>query len=168
MKLNELKQEKTGTYAGVKYSDKTNKLINDYIKENKIPNPTDKIHTTVLYSEKYLPDFTSQGKIDPPYIVTPGNFVIWETQPDEDGETSNCLVLKVECKQLAKRHKEIIEEHGAVDRHKEFKPHITLSYDAGDIDIKKLPKLKGELEVVNEYHQDIDENWAKKHTKKKK
>ena len=69
MKLKDLFEKdatKKGSYAGVRFDKETNRALHKYMKENKIPNAIrpDKLHTTVLYSRKYLPNYKPAGKIE--------------------------------------------------------------------------------------------------------
>ena len=154
-----------GTYAAVHFSEDTKDAIVEYIKENDIPNatPTAELHTTLLYSRKYCPDYTPQGKID--FIGKPGAFDVWEGQPDKDGHKPNCLVMEFECAKLNARHKELMDEHDATFDYPEYKTHITFSYDIGDMDIKDLPKFTDKIEIVKEYGEDLDLNWAENNAK---
>lgn len=159
MKLNEIKEERRkGTYAAVHFDDNTKQAIKKYIEENNIPNavPVNKLHTTLLYSRKFLPDYVAAGKVH--LVGQPTNFENWPTQDKQ----SNCLVLKYDCPDLVKRHKFLMKEHGATFDYDEFKPHVTLSYDIGDMDIKDLPKFEDDIVIVEEYSEDLDLNWAKK------
>lgn len=171
MKLNEvMKKEKEsdkGTYAGVRFDEDTVNRVKAFAVENEIPNtvPKNKIHTTVLYSRKYLPDYSPQGVFTKPLVGKPSQFDVWESQPDEEGDKSNCLILQYDCSDLVDRHKTLMDEHDAEFDYDEFKPHITLSYDIGDFDVKPLdPKKIGDLNIVKEYGEDLDFNWAKKNT----
>ncbi len=161
--ITEKKQNK-GTYAGVKFSDKTKKSIEGYIKDNDIPNPlsTDKMHSTLLYSRKFCPKYTPLGEMEEALIGNADAFESWESQPDDDGNKSNCLVLKYNCDALKDRHESLMDEHGATFDYDDFTPHITFSYDAGDLDPKKLPKFEEEIEIVEEYGEDLDLDWAQK------
>jgi hypothetical protein len=168
MKLDELiveKKQPDGTYAGVHFSKETVEAIAAYCKENKIPNRTrhEKMHTTVLYSRKYLPDYEPAGKYEKPMIGTPTGFDIW---PSKGEDPKNCLVLEYKCPELEKRHEELMKDHEATYDFDEYKTHITFSYDVGDLDIKTLPKFESKIEIVEEYGQDLDLNWADKSTKK--
>lgn len=165
MLLMELKQEK-GTYSGVKFDDKTTDAILTYIKTNKIPNglPANKMHSTVLYSRKFLPDYKPAGDYDKALEGVPTNFDIWPSTND-DGTTSNCLVLKYDCDDLVKRHKDLMDEHQATYDFPNYEPHITLSYDIGNIKTTKLPDIKGILPtitIVHEYGEDLDLSWSNK------
>lgn len=162
MKLKDIMESKTtkGTYAAVTFNRNTNKLIHDYIKETKLPNAVrpDRLHTTLLYSRKYVPEFKAQGKIDPPWIGEPESFDVWESQ-----EGARCLVLKYSCKKLEQRHKELMDKYDATYDFLTYQPHITFSYDIGDIDPADLPdvrKFVGDIEIVEEYDEDLDLDWA--------
>lgn len=155
-----------GTYAAVNFDKETIKTIQEYMKENDIPNPlsSDKMHTTLLKSRKYCPDYKAAGKIDPPWVGTPTEFEVWKTRPKDGGEGSNCLVLRFECKELNDRHAELMKEHDASYDFPDYKTHISLSYDIGDMDWKKLPDIKkylGDIKIVEEYGEDLDLDWAK-------
>lgn len=168
MKLDDLLVEKKkpdGTYAGVHFSDDTTKAIQKYCKENKIPNRTrlEKMHTTVLYSRKYLPDYEAAGKLDKPMVGTPTGFDVWESKPTKDNpKPKRCLVLEYDCPELDKRHKKLMKDHDALYDFDEYKTHITFSYDIGDMDIKDLPEFTHKIEIVEEYSQDLDLDWADK------
>ena len=134
-KKQEQKQNNKGTYAGVRFDEDTTKRIRTFIEENEIPNgvPNNKLHTTLLYSRKYLPDYKAAGQYDDPLVGEPTEFDVWESQPDDKGETSNCLVLQYECDPLSERHKSLMDEHGATFDYDEYRPHVTLSYNIGDM-----------------------------------
>lgn len=167
MRLQDLQEqeEKKGTYAGIQFDDDTKDRIMQFIKENKIPNPIarDKLHTTLIYSRKYLPKYEAAGKINPPWVAEPVDFDVWESQADKDGKKSRCLVMKIECTECTERHNEIMDEHKATFDYDEYRPHITLSYDIGDFKTSTLPKAStiGDLKAVKEYKEDLNLNWAK-------
>jgi len=158
------KKENKGTYAGVRFSDKTKKSIDGYLKDNSIPNPlsTDKMHSTLLYSRTYCPKYTPAGEMEESLVGKADDFESWESQADEDGNKSNCLVLKYACDGLTDRHESLMKEHGATFDFDDYTPHITFSYDVGDLDPKKLPKFEEEIEIVEEYGEDLDLDWANK------
>jgi len=169
MKLTEIIEEKIqkGTYAGVRLSNKTINAIKKFIKDNDIPNPIEpeKMHTTLLYSRKYLPDYKAKGKYDDILEGTPSGFEKWPSQPDDDGKVAMCLVLKYTCTALSKRHKELMKEHEATYDFPDYKPHVTLSYDVGSLQCKDLPKFEEPIEIVEEYAEDLNLDWAKDNTK---
>lgn len=171
MKLEELmedrRKQERGTYAGVRFDTATVDAIEKYMKDNDIPKAVsgDKLHTTLLYSRKYLPDYKATGKLTPHLIGTPTEFVVWKTSGDDGKEPANCLVLMYSCPALVKRHKELMKEYDATYDFDEYKTHITLSYDIGDLDIKTLPEIKKTIKsivIVEEYQEDLNLSWAHK------
>jgi hypothetical protein len=176
MKVQDLleQEQNKGTYAAVKFDTKTVDALQQYIEDNKIPNgtPAAKMHCTVLYSRKYCPDYTPQGDLDPPWEGTPDKLEVWESSGKLRNEpTTRCLVMKFKCDELNARHKELMDEHEATYDFPEYKTHITLSYDIGDMDETKLPSIKDALDkvtIVTEYGEDLDLDWASKNTGKDK
>lgn len=166
--INEDKKETKGTYAAVHFNKDTIDGIKKYIKENNIPNHTkfDKMHTTLLYSKKYCPDYEPMGKYDTPMVGKYKEFDVWDSQPDDDGNIAKCLVMCYDCSELTKRHNELMKEHSAVYDFDEYKSHITFSYDIGDMNIKDLPKFDGKIEIVEEYGEDLNLDWAKDNSEK--
>lgn len=172
MKVTELLNEKKqpdGTYAGVSFSKETINAIKQYIKDNNIPNGlrSDKMHTTVIYSRKYDPDFKALGKIDPPWTGTPTELDVWKTRPKDGSEGSNCLVLQFKCEKLNERHEELMKQYNFTYDFPEYKTHISLSYDIGDMEWKSLPKFEGKIEIIDEYGEDLNLDWAKEKGLKK-
>ena len=170
MKIAEMfltEQSEGGSYAGVRFDKSTKDAIAQYMQENDIPNPipVDKLHTTLLYSRKFLPDYTPKGKISPVWVGTPTTFDVWESKGKlRDEEPKKCLVLEYDCDKLDDRHEELMEEHGATYDFPTYKTHITLSYDIGDLDIKDLPDITDTLhkiKIVSEYGENLDLDWSK-------
>lgn len=166
MKLRELMEAMSkGTYAGVYFDEDTKAAVKQYIEYNNIPKPVnvDKLHTTLLFSRKYLPDYEPDGIYNNPLVGTPTELVVWETQRDEDKEPTNCLVLKYDCAKLVDRHKSLMKEHEATFDYPEFTPHITLSYDIGDMEIGDMSDITDVIKhiiIVEEYSEDLKLDWA--------
>lgn len=167
MKIKEILVEKSkkGTYAGAHFSDSTKKALGQYCEDNEIPNAInpDKFHTTILYSRKHLPEYKAAGVYDPMMVGKPKDtFHAWKTSPsDPEAEKTTCLILTFDCPELNARHKELMDEHDATYDYDEYKTHITLSYNIGDLDIEKLPPFKGDIEIVDEYQEELNLDWAK-------
>jgi len=166
MKLKEILEMKTeqeaGTYAGVTFAPTTITAFKNFIKKYKIPNatPIEKLHTTLLYSRKPLPNYKPETHINPPYVGTPENFEIWKTRDTE----SNCLILKYNCPGLIKRHNALMKEHEATFDFKDYIPHVTLSYNIGDMTLEDFgkPSELGDIIINKEYSTVLDPDWAKK------
>lgn len=167
--INSLVEEKKddnpdGTFVGVHLSKKSKDALAEAAAKMKVPNKLrrDKMHATLIYSRKYLPEFKAKGKFDEPLTATPDKLEIF---PSQDGN-SNVLVVRLDAPDLVKRHKEIMKEHGATYDFDEYKPHITLSYNVGDFDPDahdiKEHMDDPTIEIVDEYQEDLDLDWAKK------
>ncbi len=167
MRIFEVEQKEKGTYAGVYFSEETKNAIMKFIKDNNIPNAPkrDLLHCTLLYSKKHCPDYKAQGKIDPPMTGTPDGYTIWKSQPDDNGNKTNCLILKFTCQELTDRHNYLMKTHDATFDYDTYKTHVTLSYDVGDLKTKDLPQFEGQLEIVEEYHEELNVSWAINNTK---
>jgi len=70
------------------------------------------------------------------------------------------LVLKFKSKDLEKRFNTIINDYGATWDYEDYTSHITLSYNAPNIDITKLPPYTGPINIVSEYAEDLDFDWT--------
>ena len=149
-----------GTFVGIYFDVDTNKNIEEYIKANKIPNPilTEELHCTLIYGLKHLPNFKPLGKISGGVKYTIAQLEILKSRPDDYGKTSNVLVAKINSDFLVDRHNEIINEHDAMHDFDEYKPHFTLSYSVGDLDISELPSPNFGITIDEEYSQDLDLN----------
>jgi hypothetical protein len=159
-----------GTYAAVKYSTKTQDKIAKFVKDLGIPNPlpASKLHTTVLYSRKYLEDLPHKTvKFDHPLSATMKGFDVWKTRPDDGSKPTDCLVIKLDSPQLTMLHEVLMDLHKATYDFEKYTPHISLSYDIADFQTSKISShLKdfGNLEIVEFYVEDLDLNWAKNST----
>lgn len=155
MKLSEVTNNedgKPGTYAGVRFDKRTVKSLEKYVKDNDIPNANDNWHTTLLYSRKHLPNYVPKEKYKPAMEGTPMALEVWPTQSGK-----NCLVINYSCSQLYQQHHKLMMKHGATYDFDEYKPHITLSYDVGDLDVDKLPQYKNKIKIVGEYREELDD-----------
>lgn len=169
MKLSHLfeKEHKPGTYIAAKFNQKTLDLIESYIKDNNIPNATtiSKMHLTLLSSEQHLPKCKNGTvPVSPEIIAYPINLDIF-TSPGTAGQPdNNCLVMKVSSDELTQMHSDLLNDNEAIHKYGEFKPHITLSYNIGDMDIKKLPDIKEaipEITIDKTFCEPFKEDWAR-------
>jgi len=159
MRLYEMENDK-GSYAAVTFSPETVEALKAFQYDNNIPNPLnpDEFHSTVMFSRKYIPTFKALGALQ----NWTGRFTGWDVFPSDD---DNALVMKYECVELAERFDKIMSEYEATWDHEQFIPHVTLSYDIGDMDVKQLPKYDGPIVLINEHAEDLDlsTNWADEH-----
>lgn len=154
-------EEDTGAFVGVKFSATSVKSLKKLIKELEVPNPTDtdELHCTVMYTRSDVPDLLDMDgqSFEPPLVAEFHKFEIFKTQDDHD-----CLVLRVKCDELTKRHNEIKDKYGAVYTHPDYKPHITLSYkaDGFDLDAANAKKDIDPIEIIEEYVSPLDSDWT--------
>lgn len=157
-----LSENKRGTYVGLKFDSDSTMFLKSFMIENSIPNrvPSDKLHVTLLYSRKYLPDFKARGKIEP-INIKPLEFNVWDSNGENDTKTK-CLVLKFESKELKDLHNEYMDEYKATFDYPEYQPHVTLSYNIENYDARELTLPKRTLQLDYEYKELLNLNWASK------
>lgn len=156
--INEQEEQKPGTYAGVRFSDRTVQALIDYCDQNNIPNrlSEDKFHSTLLFSRKHLPDYVPKGRYNKPMIGEFSKIECWPSQVD-----TNCLIMRFKCESFKNRHKYLMNKHNATWDFENFLPHLTLSYDVpSDFDPSILPPFEGPIEIVEEYCEELDTEWA--------
>lgn len=136
-------EEKDITFLAVKLDEQSEDLLLKWAENNNIKNinPRDDLHITVVYAEG-LYDIKPLGEIDPPWIIYPRKFAIFPNIKDD----TNCLVLKVSSYELVYRHFKLKDKFKFPWKFPDYIPHITMSYDAGDIDpdqfdTDKIPAL---------------------------
>jgi len=159
----------SGTYAAVHFDEQTINKIQQFITDNNIPNglAPNKMHCTLLYSRKHLPDYVRHGDINPPLKGTPTKLEKWPSQPDSEGNVSMCLVMKFDCPELVERHNFLMKEHNASFDFDKYTPHVTLSYDVAGMQVKDLSNIEDTVDsmtVVYEYGDDLNLDWAKTST----
>lgn len=159
MKWSEITEAKQlpGTYAGVRFDSVTVDALVKYTKTHKIPEPVKPadFHTTLLYSRKHLPNYRPDTAYDDPMEGNVTGLRLW---PGETDKSKHILVMTYECPELSKRHKDLIDEHKAQWDFPDFKPHVTLSYEAAGFDLASLPKFEHPLRIVGEYAEKLDTN----------
>lgn len=159
--LDESDEPPTGAFVGVRFSPTTVKSLKTLIEDICVPNPTDtdELHCTVMYTKSDVPDLLDMKgqSFDPPLEAEFYKFEIFNTQDDHD-----CLVMRVKCDELTERHNEIKDKYGAVYTHPDYKPHITLSYNADgfDLDAANAKKDIDTIEIIEEYVSPLNSDWV--------
>lgn len=158
---------KPGTYAGVHFDDDTVSKLVEYTIDAKIDNALthEDFHTTLLYSRKHCSGYKAAGTYDKPMIATNLKLDIWHPKKEsgEDNTDINILVIKFKCPELSKRHNELMKEYEAEYDFDEYIPHVTLSYNAGKIDLNSLPDISKYLDkliIESEYGEDLKSKWS--------
>lgn len=156
MLLHELFEGKMdgGTFVGAHLSAESVALLKSFIEDNKIPNhiKLHKLHCTMLYSRETVANIEVDKTYETPIKCTAQGIAIWKTKKDENGNTKNCLVLQLKSPMATKRHDHFMKKYPeATHDYPEFKVHVTLSYDAGDFDVKALPAFTDNIYLTGEF-----------------
>src|SRR5690554_274481 len=106
-----------GTYVGLHFDEHSKKMVEKIVNDERIPNPIDyeKIHTTLVYSKKPLPDFEAEGDLEEPIEAEIDEFEIFKSK-----EGNNVLVAKLKCPNCTERHQNAREQHGATHDYDEY------------------------------------------------
>ena len=106
-------------------------------------------HVTLVYSKSpFLWDYESRNK---------------ETLLIKGGERTveifndDAVVLRITSPELEARYKELIAM-GAVSEHPDYKPHITLTYQAKGIDVGQIVPYTGDIQLGCEWWQPVGDN----------
>jgi hypothetical protein len=150
-------KETEGTYAAVTFKPQTVANIHRWLSANNIPNAikASSVHSTFIYSRKPLKGKWESKDYRNGLFINPGTYKL--EQWEDDGK--NILVLKYDSPVLQKRWRKA-RGMGATWDYPEFKPHITLSYDIGDLDISTLEVPTFSLVVDKEYSEPLKTGWA--------
>lgn len=124
--------------------------------------PVGDMHVTVTYSRRPVPwmkmggHWGYMGSEDDKHVVPPGGPRLVD-RLGRDG----AIVLHFFSGHLEHRHREMIEA-GATWDFPEYLTHVTITYDAGDIDLAKVEPYRGRLEFGPEIFEPIEEDWAER------
>jgi hypothetical protein len=123
--------------------------------------PADQLHVTVLYSKQPVdPMQMGEGWSSDP----DGGLVIKAGGPralERFGD--GALVLQFASWSLQSRHNDMVQA-GASHDWPEYLPHVTISYEAGDIDLETIKPYAGELRFGPEIFEPLDPDWKAKVT----
>lgn len=122
--------------------------------------PKDEMHVTIAYSRtavdwmKITEDYFSSedGSIE----IKPGSVRIVEPLG-----TEGAVVLMFNSSHLAYRHEDI-KRMGASWDHPEYQPHITITYDAGDLDLSEVEPYRGKIVLGPELFEEVNEDYKDK------
>ena len=110
----------------------------------------DKYHCTLIYSREPCKEPKPRKT-----LLIPVQAEKWDIFKSRDGK--NCLVLKLNSAAMQQRHKQLMKELEASYDFPTYLPHITVSYDAGDIDTSKLPLPERAFVMTGEYCELLDD-----------
>ena len=136
--LREAEIKEKGIYVAVKYNQSTGDDLLDFIKKYNIPSTlkAEDFHTTLIYSRKFADIKELDDNMEDSEIVAkPTELHVFETF-----DKKRALVIKLDCPYLEQRHKFLMKKYDLTYDYDEYIPHITLSYDIGDLEVPKIPK----------------------------
>lgn len=148
MKLGEIIESGKGTYAAVTFDDETVQNLKRYVKENSIPKPNTDWHATLLYSRRHMPNYSPDKEYTTVLEGVPTGFEMFD-----DGKV---LAVTFSCPPLYQRHHKLMLEHGGTYDFDQYRPHVTLSYDASSVKVDKLPEIDFPIKIIGEYAEDLD------------
>jgi phage-related protein (TIGR01555 family) len=124
----------------------------------KDPLPAGELHVTVCYSKMKV-DWLKMGEAwdsdrDGKMTVPAGGARIVEPLGDK-----GAVVLLFNSSSLSYRHEQLVRE-GASHDFDDYQPHVTISWNAGDMDLSKVEPYRGKLVFGPEIFAEIDEDWA--------
>lgn len=120
------------------------------------------MHVTVVYSRQpFSAEYSKMADTGEPARY--GNSVVRGGKRScmRLGKEGEALVLKFECGDLMYEHEEF-KRIGASWDHDEYKPHITLSYKAEDIDESKMEPYSGDIVLGNLMVEKIVDDWEER------
>lgn len=148
-------ESKQGTYCGIKYA--PNPEFQKWIKDNKIPNPInpEKLHTTVIFSRNPIEkQYQMNHQIISGNNFKPMKFEVFLTSTSK----KRALVIILDAPKAVEYHNYFMN-HGGTHDFADFKPHITVSYDLGDFDVKQLTLPDIIFDPVSVYTEPLDLDW---------
>lgn len=151
----DMSKHPNGTYISATLSKKSQKDLDSWVSKQNIPNPADpkQYHSTIIYSRKGIPE-AKNHKITLPMSA---KIKEWKIFPTQTG--GKCLVAIMDSPELEKHHKHFRSEYGATHDYPDYHPHVTISYDFGDLPVpKEIPNL--ELEYDDTEFKPLDPDFV--------
>jgi len=149
MKLTEIRPM-AGVYVGLRVLDPANSQLVEFAEENKISNPSTtkerRLHVTTIYSRRWAPLVPDAAR----HLARP---LAWRTFVAQGGK--RCLVLQLSAPSVQRRHRQLMSLYPLTFDYEVFIPHITLSYDAGDLDLGALPPFQEDVWLGDEYVEEL-------------
>lgn len=137
--------------------------IVEWAKSQGIPttlNPDD-MHVTVIYSkEPFNEEYTRMAEMQDEHPMYYGGHVVrgGKRSVERLGANGEALVLKIECPKMASEHY-AFRAMGASSDWPDYKPHITLSWQADGIDEKAIRPFDGDIVLSDIFVSLLDEDW---------
>ncbi|QDH49223.1 RNA ligase [Pantoea phage Phynn] len=140
-----------GVYMCAKFDQSSNDEIKKLQKKLGVANPvvSDKLHSTIVYSRKTVDLFPSEDLNEYARLV---GLEVWNTK------YGNSVIGILHSDYLTSRFSEVMSM-GATYDYEDYKPHVTLAYDAGDVvadDLLSRAQLPIDLRIISEHAESLD------------
>lgn len=138
--------------------------IVEWAKSQGIPttlNPDD-MHVTVIYSkEPFNEEYTRMAEMQGEHPMYYGGHVVrgGKRSVERLGQNGEALVLKIECPKMASEHYAFRAMGASSSDWPDYKPHITLSWQADGIDEKAIRPFEGDIVLSDIFVSLLDEDW---------
>lgn len=117
--------------------------------------PASELHVTIAFSREPV-DWMDMGEAWQEELrVTSGGARLVEPLGDK-----GAVVLLFNSSDLSWRHREM-RERGASWDWPDYQPHVTISYEAGDLDLSKVEPYRGPIVLGPEIFAEVVEDWEK-------
>ena len=117
--------------------------------------PPSDLHVTLVYSKTPV-DWSTIPDSTGPVRIPGGAFARDRKIEQFDG---GAVVLRFESKELSDRWAEL-RALGAESSYPTYKPHVTITYEPGDIDLTKVQPYLGDLEFSYEIFEEVNDGWS--------
>jgi len=128
--------------------------ITDWARSQGFESILEDLHVTICYSKEPL-SWKRAGPADETEIVVPGD-TKRSVEPLGD---AGAVVLRFESDDLSGRWKHF-RDAGASWDYEEYQPHMTVSYEAGDLDLEAVENFPGPIVLGPETYKQVDEGWS--------
>lgn len=113
--------------------------------------PASKMHVTVAFSRAAVDWMVMGQAYEDDVTVSDGGPRLLERFGD-------AVVLSFASSALSWRHEEM-KNRGASWDHDQYQPHVTISWDAADLDLSKVEPYRGKIVLGPEIFEEVKESW---------
>lgn len=115
------------------------------------------LHVTVIHTRTPI-DWIKVGNVDEYSTQDNGNITVPAGGPRLMERFGDAVVLQFASSNLAWRH-EAIKHLGAETDYPEYQPHITISWQAADLDLSKVEPYQGKIILGPEVFSEVRDDW---------
>lgn len=119
----------------------------------KTTTPAHEMHVTIAFSRQKVDWMKMGADYEASLTIPEGGPRLVETLGPR------AVVLLFASSHLSWRH-EHMKREGAAWEHPEYQPHITLTYEPGDVDLTTVKPFTGKIELGPEFFDEVKESWS--------